>query len=303
MKICQWNIENLFLLMDQYEGEDLNTISNKDWQSLSLGNTTPNKHIQKIEDAAKVIRDINADIFLLCEVGGPESLKNFNSYFLNNEYEVIAFEGTSRRSLDVGFLIKKDISNNITSIDNKNLKLSDHSYFSRSLGEIHLKKGGNLKAIFLLTHLKSKLTAEGDFQGLSKRALEIKGLNKHIKSLQKKFNDPKIILAGDLNSDLEDLRLMKLMALDNFLDLKSASTEEKCTHIYFGSSIAYHQFDYIFTTKNLRAFIELGHSYVYRFKNDYGDVLELPKILSEKFQHPSDHYPVVLQLKNDLITE
>ncbi len=284
--------------MDHYKGEDLHTISNKDWQSLSLGNTTPNKHIQKIEDAAKVIKDIDADIYLLCEVGGPESLNNFNSYFLKNEYDVIAFEGTSRRSLDVGFLVKKDLSKNITSIDNKNIKLSDQSYFSRSLGEIHLIRDNEVQMVLLLTHLKSKLTAEGDFQGLSKRALEIKGLNKHIKSIQQSFNNPKVILAGDLNSDLEDLRLMKLMDLDNFLDLKSSSVEDKCTHIYFGSTIAYHQFDYIFTTKNMRDLLDLNNSYVYRFKNDYGDVLKLPEILSEKFQHPSDHYPVVLQLKN-----
>lgn len=284
--------------MDHYKGEDLHTISNKDWQSLSLGNTTPNKHIQKIEDAAKVIKDIDADIYLLCEVGGPESLNNFNSYFLKNEYDVIAFEGTSRRSLDVGFLVKKDLSKNITSIDNKNIKLSDQSYFSRSLGEIHLIRDNEVQMVLLLTHLKSKLTAEGDFQGLSKRALEIKGLNKHIKSIQQSFNNPKVILAGDLNSDLEDLRLMKLMDLDNFLDLKGSSVEDKCTHIYFGSTIAYHQFDYIFTTKNMRDLLDINNSYVYRFKNDYGDVLKLPEVLSEKFQHPSDHYPVVLQLKN-----
>ncbi len=284
--------------MDHYKGEDLHTISNKDWQSLSLGNTTPNKHIQKIEDAAKVIKDIDADIYLLCEVGGPESLNNFNSYFLKNEYDVIAFEGTSRRSLDVGFLVKKDLSKNITSIDNKNIKLSDQSYFSRSLGEIHLIRDNEVQMVLLLTHLKSKLTAEGDFQGLSKRALEIKGLNKHIKSIQQSFNNPKVILAGDLNSDLEDLRLMKLVDLDNFLDLKGSSVEDKCTHIYFGSTIAYHQFDYIFTTKNMRDLLDLNNSYVYRFKNDYGDVLKLPEVLSEKFQHPSDHYPVVLQLKN-----
>ncbi len=284
--------------MDHYKGEDLHTISNKDWQSLSLGNTTPNKHIQKIEDAAKVIKDIDADIYLLCEVGGPESLNNFNSCFLKNEYDVIAFEGTSRRSLDVGFLVKKDLSKNITSIDNKNIKLSDQSYFSRSLGEIHLIRDNEVQMVLLLTHLKSKLTAEGDFQGLSKRALEIKGLNKHIKSIQQSFNNPKVILAGDLNSDLEDLRLMKLMDLDNFLDLKGSSVEDKCTHIYFGSTIAYHQFDYIFTTKNMRDLLDINNSYVYRFKNDYGDVLKLPEVLSEKFQHPSDHYPVVLQLKN-----
>lgn len=298
MKICQWNIENLFLLMDNYAGEDLSTITNKNWQSLSQGNTTPNKHIQKIEDAAKVIIDIDADIYLLCEVGGKESLQNFNSHFLNEKYDVIALEGTSRRNLDVGFLVKKGLSFDAVPVDNKNIKLSDHSYFSRSLGEIHLKKDGELKLVLLLTHLKSKLTSEGDFQGLSKRALEIKGLNKHIRSIQKKFNDPKVILSGDLNSDLEDLHLMKLMDLDNFLDLKGLSTVEKCTHIYFGSSIAYHQFDYIFTTKNMRELIELEESYVYKFKNQYGDILGLPEVMSEKFQHPSDHYPVVLKLKD-----
>ena len=297
MKLCQWNIENLFLLMDKYQGEDLSTISNEKWQSFSIGYRTSNKHIQKIEDAAKVIEDINADIYMLCEVGGKESLNNFNKYFLNNKYTCILEEGTAKRGLDVGFLIKKDFNQEIEVINNKRLKLKDGTRFSRSLGEIRIKKGGKVELVFLLAHLKSKRTSEEDFQGWAKRSEEVKGLNQYVEKLNKDLKNPKIVLAGDLNSDLDDLRIMGLSSFDNFLDLKELSDEEKCTHIHFdGGGAKYHQFDYIFSTENMRGDLDLENSSVYRFKNDYGDTWGFPESIKEKWELPSDHYPVVLKI-------
>lgn len=296
MKLCQWNIENLFLLMDKYSGEDLKTISNEQWQALSIGYKTPNKHIQKIEDAAKVILDIDADIYLLCEVGGKESLDNFNKFFLDNNYYTFIKKGTAARGLDVGFLVNKRFTEKIECYDNRKIKLSDGSCLSRTLGEIHILKEDKIDLVLLLAHLKSKHRQEGDFQGVGKRQLEIQAINSHIEKLNEKYNNPNILLAGDMNSDLEDLKMMGLKDMDNFLDFKDLNEKEKCTHVHFDGGAIYHQFDYIFSSKNMKNRVNLKESFVYRFKNDYGDILDLPEKIKDKFEHPSDHYPVILVL-------
>ena len=54
MKICQWNLENFYLLMDKYNGKDLNSISDKEWSSYSLSTTQKNKDLFKIREIFSV---------------------------------------------------------------------------------------------------------------------------------------------------------------------------------------------------------------------------------------------------------
>ena len=116
--------------MDKYNNEDLNTISNKAWEELSLAVINKNKNIEKIFDAAKVIKEIDADVYSLQEVGGVSSLENFNKYFLNDEYKVCFRESNSKRGIDIGFLVNKKFSTKV--IGNNKMKLENGSSFSRN---------------------------------------------------------------------------------------------------------------------------------------------------------------------------
>src|SRR4051812_38264525 len=108
ISLCTFNVENLFVFLENYSGEDLNLVSEKSWQSFTYG-MTPNKPLAKILSLAKAILDINADIYLLCEVGGRTSLENFNRHFLQNRYLVFHEESNSPRGIDLAYLVKKDL--------------------------------------------------------------------------------------------------------------------------------------------------------------------------------------------------
>ena len=81
IKIGLYNVENLFLLFDHPIPANYQSLSELDWQKLSTS-IYDNKPLKKCIEIAKIIRDRDSDIMMLCEVGGLESLKSFNSLFL-----------------------------------------------------------------------------------------------------------------------------------------------------------------------------------------------------------------------------
>lgn len=299
MKICTWNMENLFLMMDKYQGEDLNLISEDHWQSFSTSLNTYNKHIQKTFDAAEVIKDIDADVYLLSEVGGVESIHNFNKYFLDNKYHYFIHQGNSRRGISVAAMVKKKNKDKFKYITNHRIQLNNGKYISRDFGELHLiDKKGKTKKIFITIHLKSKISSDDDFQGLKQRAAEIEALEILIKSLEEKYRCP-IVLGGDFNANPTEYELKNLKnKMIDFQDLKKTNPLERCTHVYFTTQRQLNQFDLLWVSQNLKDKIELKESFVYHFKNEYGDDLGVAESFQEKLYYPSDHYPVILKIKD-----
>ena len=88
MKICQWNVENLFLLMYKYNNQDIESLSELEWQQLSVSTTTENKNLGKVLEICEIIREIDADIYMLCEVGGKDSFKNLCRYTYRNQINI-----------------------------------------------------------------------------------------------------------------------------------------------------------------------------------------------------------------------
>lgn len=151
LKFCLLNAENLFLLFDKTPTADDLKLDEVQWQKLS-NSIYPNKPLAKCKALAQIFQEIKADIIMFCEVGGLESLKNFNLLFLNNEYSTALIEGNSDRNIDVGFLIKKNLpfyfdlaSNKNRSINflythEKNLKAPPENKLSRDCVELKLFK-------------------------------------------------------------------------------------------------------------------------------------------------------------------
>jgi len=108
LRIMLWNVENLFIYLDKYNNEDLSTLSEIKWQKMSNA-STPNKYLNKIFGLKKSIDEIDPDVLMLNEVGGIESIENFNSLFLDSKYKAYLLEGNSDRGIDVGYLVKKDL--------------------------------------------------------------------------------------------------------------------------------------------------------------------------------------------------
>ena len=108
LKFALLNAENLFLLFDKKPDAHVLKLEEVQWQKLSTS-VYENKPLRKLLELQKVILEINPDILMLCEVGGEESLKNFNELFLGNQYYTALMEGNSDRNIDIGFLIKKSL--------------------------------------------------------------------------------------------------------------------------------------------------------------------------------------------------
>lgn len=325
LKFCLLNAENLFLLFDKTPtAEDLK-LDEVQWQKLS-NSIYPNKQLAKCKALSLIFQEMKADIIMFCEVGGLESLKNFNSLFLNNEYSTALVEGNSDRNIDVGFLIKKNMpfyfdlaSNKNRSINflyhhEKNLKAPPENKLSRDCVELKLFKK-DLDRPFLnilLTHLKSRLDPEKkDPNGFERRKAEMKTVLDIQQELQDKQDDVPLILAGDLNGNAsrhfteeEFKEIYTKSNLEDALELANIPVEKRATYYQVKNNAKTEgkQIDFCFLTPLAAKYLDPQTACVYRYKDEFGFEKDIPSSLDKKFELPSDHYPVVFTLK-DLPTE
>ncbi len=303
LKFLSYNVQDLFVFLDNYNGEDLQSIDEHDWASFNIS-LTRNKLLEKILGIQKVIQETDPDVILLLEVGGKESLENFNRYFLESKYKVFILPTNSNRGIEIGYLLKNKYEATIKS--HRNHKLPRNAKFSRDVPELRVSFRNQLKIIFLGVHLKSKLDKEKkDFEGRSKRSFEISGLKEIFLKLRKDFSKVPIILAGDFNGVIhkegrepEFQQLFEDTQLEDILELSNIPIEERYTHLFFTASpkpIA-NQIDYILIEKKYENRLDKKQCYVYRYKNSYGDALKIESF-QEKRDLPSDHFPLSMGLK------
>jgi endonuclease/exonuclease/phosphatase family metal-dependent hydrolase len=330
-KVVQLNAENLFLFLNDTTDRDWTKVNEKDWQKMSSA-TVPNKSLVKTLWLAESIKDMDADIVCMNEVGGIESLSNFAKLFLKGTYLPYLLEGNSDRGIDVGFLVHKDFAHKVELRTHKDRPLDflyPHEresnlyfeglephrfvkthYFSRDCAELRVfKDGETVPALILLSvHLKSKLDPEGiDPQGKQRREAEAKTLFKIYRELRAEFSPAaKIIVAGDFNGSAkrearaEEFQDLASTDLESVIDLSGLANEDCATQLQFqrGGGVHAMQIDFIFICPELKA--DLLAAEVFRYRSDLKVALPIPKTLDQRTYLPSDHYPVVATFKNFL---
>jgi endonuclease/exonuclease/phosphatase family metal-dependent hydrolase len=322
LKIALLNAENLFLLFDHPATSDLLKLTETQWQRLS-SSIFPNKPLKKCLALAKTFQEINPDIILLCEVGGAESLKNFNSLFLNSAYSEALIEGNSDRHIDVGYLVRKNLAFFFDLLSNKNralnflyphernpsLHLPSHK-FSRDALELKLfrKDKEDPFLLILLTHLKSRLDQHGfDPQGFERRGAELNTLLNIYSEQTQKYPRTPILVAGDFNGqagrpqpDEEFKPIYSNTDLEDVLEIAQIPTESRATYYQIRNSNKNEgrQIDFCFFSEKLKPFLKAHSTSVVRYKDEQGNEIPRPQSLDEKFALPSDHYPIVFELEN-----
>lgn len=332
IKFCFLNAENLFLLFDEAPTAEALKLDETKWQRLSTS-TYENKPLSKCLELAKTLKDIDADVVMLCEVGGVESLKNFNELFLNSAYSPILTEGNSNRNIDVGFLIRKNMPFYFDLQSNKNRLINylyphertsmDNNYpvssvknpatshkFSRDVAELRLFKKDVEKPFLgiLLTHLKSRLDPEGiDPGGFERRQAELQALVEIYKEFEAKHPGTPVMVVGDFNGnasaqspDEEFKALYEKTELKDVLELSNVTTENRATFYQVRSSSRTEgrQIDFCFLSPLLAKELKPNTSYVYRYKDEFGMSVGIPMTLDAKLRLPSDHYPIVFEIAN-----
>lgn len=308
LKICEFNIENLFIGMEYYAGQSFEKLSELDWKEIALAQLQDRqKPLHKVLGAAKAIAEIAPDILMLTEVGGRDSLENFNRHFLGDRFTPYFIEGNSRRGIDLAFLVAKDLPYRVEALSNKNTPVRIvgprgpyTTQFSRDVAELRLYEGESLKLIALLVHFKSKLSTEDDINGKDARTAEAIATTRLYEERRRLFPDVPIVLGGDFNAELASLELEALRRSDltDFHDLLGTPREARVSLVHFDYvDNAYPLIlDYLLLSPQLKECVVAAKSYTYRYKGFYDLPERFPQSRRERFQMPSDHYPVVLTL-------
>ncbi|NUN06478.1 MAG: hypothetical protein HUU57_12035 [Bdellovibrio sp.] len=331
LKFCLLNAENLFLMFDETPGKDIVELKESLWQRLSAS-VYENKSLKKSQELAKALKEINADVIMLCEVGGFESLKNFNQLFMDDAYSPCLIEGNSERNIDVGFLIRKGLPFYFDLQSNKHRPINylyphereslAHGYpikskitggshkFSRDVAELRIFKSDkeNPSMVVLLAHLKSRLDPERiDPNGFERRRAELRTLLEIYNELEAVHPDLPILVAGDfngnassINTDEEFKDLYSLTQLKDVLEVAGLSAEQRATfyQVRNGSRADGRQIDFAFMSPHMQKLLKAQSTSVYRYKDEFGSEYPIPKNLDAKFNLPSDHYPLVFEIEN-----
>jgi len=322
LRLVQFNVENLFIFLDTPQRHDFKKMTEAEWRGLS-GSTAPNKPLKKLWGLAQIIGEIKPDILMLNEVGGLESLENFNRIFLEDRFIPHLVEGNSHRGIDVGYLIRKDLNVKAILLSHKNRPLNflyphetqtptggKSHYFSRDVAELRLFRPQDTSPCLtiLLTHLKSKLDTEKiDGGGRLRRAAELKTLVEIYNEVRKELSkDSCIVVAGDFNGiaapshpEEEFLPIYEKTDLKDSLEITEIPSEKRFTQVQITPSGQQQliQIDYIFVSPSLSERLVREETFVYHYKNELGHAAPLPRNIEERALLPSDHYPVVVTVK------
>jgi len=303
--------------MDLWQGQDLKTMNERQWQALSYSQT-PNKPLSKVWALADAIREIQADLLLLNEVGGAESLKNFVHHFLGDSYQGLWQESNSDRGIDLAYLLRIDsplsgllLSHRRRPLDYKFPNdLSRLHYFSRDCLELRLFEPRQAlpQLVVLLVHLKSRRdSVRGDPAGFSRRRAEFELLLKIYREIRLELPGTPVIVGGDFNGQLrrglldrEFHSLYEETDLMDVFDVIQRPPEHCATQVQIQRSRPplLLQLDHILISPELRDRVDSQGTYVYMYKSDMGVAMPYSSTLEQRDQLPSDHYPVVVSFES-----
>ncbi len=305
LRIMVLNAQDLYLFMDKHRDGPVHELTEIHWQLMS-SSLFSNKSKEKSLLLAQAIRDAKADVVMLTEVGGPESLSNFAKYLLHDEYRALCLPSNSERGIDLGYLVKRTLGFETDVHSHIDYKLPlPAKRFSRDVLRLDLLENGAIKLVLLLVHIKSKLDLKkADFEGRTRRVLEVRGLVEIYKDLQK-LGVP-ILVGGDMNghageSDTEEefKSIYQETDLKDIAYLARIPQEERFSYVYFtrGGNRFIQQIDYLFISEAYSHIIDPTECYFPRYRNLAGAPFPIPQRMEQKSMLPSDHYPFLATLR------
>lgn len=266
LRIATFNAENFYMLLDRdYSPVEFAALSNVEYLAMNTSIFNSNKDLDKIADIARTILSEDFDFVALCEVGGMESLVNFNRYFLEDRYECHLHEENSRRGIFVGALVRQG---KFTRVSARNMQ----GDFSRNLLRVSLT-AGTVAMQFFVVHLKSLL---GQDLGIEKRIKEVAELSAMVRLRN-------CVVLGDFNGILirgeQQFEYEPFLALPfrDVLEARAVPPGSRFTHYYFRGGPSFNQLDYIFCSNDIDIL-------------DGGTMADaIPVNFEERSRLPSDH--------------
>lgn len=264
---------------------------------------------------ADAILNTQPDFIMLQEVEGRESLDRFNRRYLDRAYKVYMPATNDGRGIGTAFLVRHGMGIKVhrksftdLSWTNKNGQLE--KVFTRSfpLFEVFFEDHKTPKLIVAGVHYKSKRNRKGDPGSFHKRKKEAEESVRILKKTRAQYPHTPMIVMGDFNSTRDQKEL------ESFRDLNMVDLNEKpeffedegglgeSTFVSFPKS---HRgprseaLDGALLSPDLES--RLKSFTVYRYKDEKGQIIPLPKNFEERNKNPSDHYPVLFDLNPDFL--
>lgn len=241
LRLGTFNAENLYLLLDKpYLRAELEALPEDCYQAMNPSIYNRNKDRRKLSDIAELILREDFDVLGLCEIGGMESLANFNRLYLNGRYDCFLHEENSRRGIFVGALVKPGVFTRVRA-------KAERGLFSRNLLRLELSLPGGTMRVFVV-HLKSPL---GQDLGIERRIEEVRQLARlvsgHACVVMGDFNG--ILIRGQHQFEFEPFLELPLK---DVLDSLGIDPDKRYTHYHFGPAPNFAQLDYLFASPDMR---------------------------------------------------
>jgi endonuclease/exonuclease/phosphatase family metal-dependent hydrolase len=240
LRVAAFNAENFYLLLDRdYDRAGLEALDEDAYAAMNSSIFNPNKERGKIAAIARTILERDYDLVGLCEIGGIESLANFNRIHLDGRYDCFLHEENSKRGIYAGALAKRGAFDRVEAE-------AMPGAFSRNLLRLRLGRDGEELEVFVV-HLKSQY---GEDKGIAQRMREVELLASLVRTRN-------CIVMGDFNGILirgeEQFEYGPFLALPfrDVLEAVGVPVPERRTHYHFGPAPNFAQLDYIFCSEDV----------------------------------------------------
>jgi exonuclease III len=309
-RFMSYNVLNLFLHSGKFSWYEEGLVP------ASGNKLPPEKELKHTQGVAKAILETNPDFLFLQEVEGIDSIKRFNSDFLNSKYDIYLPKTNDQRGIGIAFLVRSSLDLEISFESNEHHKWHDHAnnnrysaVFTRSFPVFKIFKKGNQYPSLILAgvHFKSRRDRKKDPKSFFKRSAEINKATDILSEIRNSHEGSPLIVMGDFNSARGQQEVEYMRNALRLIDTHASLLHFEDPHGMGLSTHTYHPESEVAVGGALDMALismdlveSLGQSSIYRYKDDQGKVKKLPMTREERDQNPSDHYPIYFDLNSSI---
>lgn len=242
-------------------GIEITASGREDWLGSLELRDEPINHTA-IQNTARVIQAVDADVLAVIEAENRPALMNFNDLVIpavdGMAYRhVMVIDGNDERGIDVGLLTRADYPIGLmrSHVDDRNNQ--NQRIFSRDCPEYEITTPQGNRITLLINHFKSKGFGP-PAQSTARRLLQakrVKAIYERLVAEGNKF----IAIVGDLNDTPASSALQPLLAATNLKDVSThPSFDDGGRPGTFGSSTAANKIDYLLLSPELWSLMRAG---------------------------------------------
>jgi endonuclease/exonuclease/phosphatase family metal-dependent hydrolase len=208
-----------------------------------------------IQNTARVIRDLGADILAVVEAEHRIALKEFNEDVLpmvdGAPYaEIMLIDGNDERGIDVGLMAREGYAIDLMRSHVHDLQASGTPTFSRDCPEYRVIAPGGARIWVLINHLKSK--GFGDFRASNARRKAQASAVRDIYRRLRGDGEELVAVLGDFNDTPDSAPLEPLLRDTDLKDISAHSSfDDGGRPGTFGSGTASNKIDYVLMSPRL----------------------------------------------------